>query len=434
VPAGNPRTVIDDPTDSLVRILDLVRDEVASTRPELVHASGYGRTLITQRLAQLQGVGLVSGEELRTAVRGRAPVILRFVSERAALLVAELGPASVSVGLANLRGEITSSISEKSEGIAVGLAVNLDQVERLFDRLLAERQDDLPIWGIGIGIPAPVQYLTGRPVGSAITPLWEDFPVRDRLEGRYHVPVWVDNDVNLMTLGEFRAGRARDKNDVIYVRVASGIGAGILSEGRLHRGATGAAGQIAHVEADQNSSVRCYCGKTGCLVAIASGAALVRAATEAVDEHVDSVLAGAVRAGRQLTISDVVVAAQHGDRLSTDLLLESARAVGSVLSSLVNFHNPAQVLLGGPVAHSGDAYLAAVREEIFRQSHPLATRRLSIDESALEESGGMRGAAFMVIDELLSRERIGKWINSGSPTAVFNASEKASRERVDFYS
>ncbi len=416
--AGNLTNVTDDQVDSLVHVLELIRSGSATTRPDIAHASGYGRTLISQRLAQLQDVGLVSGEEVRLGVRGRAPVVLRFAAERAYVLVAVVDTFTISAALSDLSGELVRIFVEERVA-AAGLEEILESIERLFDSL-TESVDGLPIWGIGVGLPAPVRYSTGRPAGSAITPLWEDFPVRDRLEARYAMPVWVDNDVNLMAFGESRTG-GEDTSDIIYVRVAGGFGAGILSEGRLHRGATGAAGEIAHVQVDKQSTVRCYCGKTGCLVAVAGGPALIAAAETAIREGVSTALATSPRAHTNLTVEDIANAATHNDPLAMDLVYESARALGTVLADLVNFYNPAKILLGGPLAHSNHAYLAGVREEVFRRAHPLATRPLTIDEARFEESSGLRGAALMVVDEMLSRKGIARWINQGTPVGAFES-------------
>lgn len=410
--------IADDQVDSLARVLELIRSGTATTRPEIGHVSGYGRTLISQRLAQLEEVGLVGGDELRPSVRGRSPVILRFTAERAHVLVAVLDEFATSVALCDLSGAIVHKVIEERNP-SVGLSASLDSVERLFDVLL-EGHSGVPIWGIGVGLPAPVQYSTGRPAGSAITPLWEDFPVRDRLEARYSVPVWVDNDVNLMAFGESRSGASDDKSDTLYVRIAGGFGVGILSEGRLHRGATGAAGEIAHVQVDRLSTSRCYCGKLGCLVAVAGGPALIIAAKKALAEGVSSSLAERGDAEQAVTIHDIAQAATHNDPLAMDLVFESARALGSVLADLVNFYNPAKILVGGPLVHSNYAYLALLREEVFRQAHPLATRPLLIEEASFDETMGLRGAALMVVEELLSRNTLAQWINLGTPVGAFH--------------
>ncbi len=129
---------------------------------------------------------------------------------------------------------------------------------------------------MGAGLPGPVEFAEGRPVVPPIMPGWDGYPVRERLSARYQVPAWVDNDVNVMALGELRAGIGRGEQELLYIKVGTGIGAGVVSRGRLHRGAQGAAGDIGHVSVLDDDSVLCRCGNTGCLEALVGGYALAR--------------------------------------------------------------------------------------------------------------------------------------------------------------
>jgi predicted NBD/HSP70 family sugar kinase len=246
-------------------------------------------------------------------------------------------------------------------------------------------------------------------------PGWDGFDVRGYFATRFSAPTWVDNDVNVMALGELRDGLARGRQDVIYVKVGSGIGAGLISEGSLHRGAQGCAGDIGHIAAVTGSQVVCRCGQHGCLEALAGGAALAREGRLAAQRGESAFLAKLAQANRELTGADVGRAAVHGDPRSVELVTTSARLVGETLSQLVNFFNPSLILLGGGVTEVGDLYLATVRQLVFSRSLPLATRSLLIERSPLGNTAGLKGAAFMVIDELLSRERLGLWIEGGSP-------------------
>jgi len=161
--------------------------------------------------------------------------------------------------------------------------------------------------------------------------------------------------------------------------------------------------------------VYCQCGQRGCLEAIAGGVALTTAAEQRAVPTLSPILANKVRGGDPLTIADLVSAAGRGDPLAKKLFTSSARAVGAVMASIVNFHNPSQVVLGGTVAHSSDAYLAAVREEIFRRSLPLATRNLQVRLSEMDDSAGLLGAALMVRDELFTRSYLTEWLRRGTP-------------------
>jgi predicted NBD/HSP70 family sugar kinase len=401
--------------DATVKVLDLVRSGTAHTRPELVRVSGLGRNVVVQRLVHLMEVGLVEEGELGQSTGGRAPRQLRFRADAGTVLVAELGATKISVALSDLTGGLRSHVEEEAD-IKLGPVRILGRVLDLFSDLLAREPDPVQIWGVGIGLPGPVEFSTGQPVAPPIMPGWDGFDV-PAFFARFGARVWVDNDVNLMALGELRTGLAKGQADVVYLKVGTGIGAGLVSRGQLHRGAQGCAGDVGHIAVSQETSVICRCGKVGCLEALAGGAALNRMATVAALEGRSNILAAAAARGR-IDVSDIALAASHGDSVSVELLMESAALVGESLARIVNFFNPSVILIGGQVADAGDIYLAAVRHAVFSRSLPLATRNLQIVWSPDGDEVGLRGAAFMVIDELLSRELLGSWIDNGSPTAV----------------
>ena len=412
--------VSSDRMDGLVVVLDLVRSGAARTRPELVRRSGLGRTVVTQRLGQLLARGLVEEGALGPSTGGRAPRELRFRADAGVVLVAELGATSMAVGITDLAGELLEHRGEPWD-IATGPVATLDRVEQLFDALLAARPGT-QTWGVGVGVPGPVEFASGRPMAPPIMPGWDGYPVRDRLSARYGAPVWVDNDVNVMALGEVRSGLARDTTDVVYVKIGTGIGAGLVSRGRLHRGAQGCAGDIGHVAlggaVPGASEIVCRCGNTGCLEALAGGAALARDATAAARGGRSTVLADRLAEVGRLEAHDVVRAAEFGDATAVELLQRAGTIVGETLAALVNFFNPSMILLGGGVGASGDLLLATIRQAVYRRSLPLATRELQIVRSPLSGRAGLRGAAFMVVDELFSRERLGDWIGEGAPTSL----------------
>jgi predicted NBD/HSP70 family sugar kinase len=225
--------------------------------------------------------------------------------------------------------------------------------------------------------------------------------VRSFFADRYHAPVWVDNDVNVMALGELRGGLAAGHQDVVFIKIGTGIGAGLVSRGLLHRGAQGCAGDIGHMAVGE-STVQCRCGQLGCLEALAGGYALGRDGLELAHSGQSPALAGELAAGHEITAQSVVDAALRGDPAARRLVVDSARLVGEALARVVNFFNPSLILIGGGVASAGDLYLTQVRLTVLGRSLPLATRSLEILQSPLADRAGLRGAAFMVVDELLS--------------------------------
>ncbi|MBK1788059.1 ROK family protein [Prauserella sp. ASG 168] len=406
--------------DSLTTVLDLVRSGAARTRPEIGRHSGLGRTVVTQRVNQLTECGLMEEGALGPSSGGRAPRELRFRATAGVVLAAELGATSIAAGVTDLAGTVLAEREEPTD-IALGPEPVLDRVEALFDTLLDDvraEHGDVAVWGIGIGLPGPVEFATGRPSAPPIMPGWDGHPVRDRLTARFGAPVWVDNEVNTMALGELRAGTAKGQSDILYVKIGTGIGAGLVSGGRLHRGSQGCAGDIGHAAVADEATVVCRCGNTGCLEAYAGGAALARDGLDAAKEGRSEFLAGVLDSAGTITAADISRAAQSGDRVSVELLTRAGRLIGSLLATLVSFYNPALVIIGGGVADAGDLLLAAVRESVYRRSLPLATRELRIARSSLSDTAGVVGAAFMVIDELFAPERLAHWVVAGSPAGA----------------
>jgi glucokinase-like ROK family protein len=413
--------------DGLDQVLGLIRTGHATTRPQLAQRSGLGRTAVAQRVSELIEAGVVIDDSLGPSTGGRAPRQLRFNESAGRILAAEFGATTVTVCTADLAGHIIAERQAPND-IASGPDDGLGLVETLFDEMLADERDAPQVWGVGISLPGPVEFARGRPISPPIMPGWDDYGVRERLTGRYGVPAWVDNDVNVMALGELRAGHARGARDFVCVKIGTGIGAGLVSGGLLHRGAQGCAGDVGHVAVVDDGNVVCRCGNTGCLEALAGGAALARDGQLLAATGRSAYLSEIVHSGRAVSASDVSAAARHGDPGAVELLNRSGRLVGNMLATVVNFYNPSLILIGGSVTSAGDLLLAAMREAVYRRSLPLATRDLRIAYTALGERAGLVGATCMVIDELFSRESLPVWLRSGSPVGHLHQSDSATAQ------
>jgi glucokinase-like ROK family protein len=332
--------------------------------------------------------------------------------------VADLGATSIDVAVTTLDGRILGHHDEPAE-IEAGPQVGLERVEERFDQLLATTHG-LPgsLWGIGVGVPGPVEFAGGRPVSPPIMPGWDGYPIRERLAARYRAPVWVDNDVNVLALGEWRSGVAAGHDDVVVVKIGTGIGAGIISGGRLHRGAQGSAGDVGHIQVVDDPNVVCRCGNVGCLEAQAGGAALGKLGEAAARDGRSPRLRTALDQRGRVTAEDVARAASWGDPVAVAMLQAAGRLIGAMLASVVNFFNPSLIVIGGGVANSPDQLLASIRETVYRRSLPLATRDLLIQRSSLGPLAGVIGASSMVVDEVFSREAIGQWLAAGDPTEL----------------
>jgi glucokinase-like ROK family protein len=400
--------------DVLVTILDEIRHGRAATRPEIVDRTGIGRGVVAKTVADLIERGLVDEQGTGRSTGGRAPRMLRLRAEAGHLLAADIGATSIGVAVTDLASRILRHVEEPAD-LADGPATILDRMHELFQGLL----DDLPdvpgsLWGIGIGVPGPVEFSTGRSAAPPV-PGWDGYPVRDVVAERYRVPVWVDNDVNVMALGELRAGIAGDHDTIVFVKIGTWIGGGLISGGHVHRGVEGSAGEIGHVRITDDPTVLCRCGRVGCLAALAGGSPLARDGERLARAKESELLAEVLERTGRIEAKDVAHAARLGETACRELVLENGRRIGQALAMVVNVYAPSLVVIGGGVARAGDELLAAIRESIYAFSLPLATRHLAIQRTALDELGGVIGAASMAADEIFARHRMVAWLPDGTP-------------------
>lgn len=400
-----------DEATSLLRIVNLVRTGEATTRPEIGRVTGLGRGVVTQRIDQAIEMGYLEDAEFGQSSGGRAPRTLRFRSDRGLIVVCALGALHMHVGIAGLAGEVIDQ-NHRAWDIARGPGETLETVMEMIDELLG-RNAPAPVWGVTVGVPGPVDFDNGRPVAPPIMPGWNGFDVRRRFEERFDAPVWVDNDVNLLAMSE-RARRHGEHVDLIYCKVGSGIGAGLLSHGRIHRGANGAAGDIGHVRV-RDAEVLCRCGKVGCLEAVAGGWALVRDAETAIADGATGYLATRVEKGELLTPAGIARSAADGDALAISLIQRSARIVGESIAALVNMFNPGVIVVGGSVAAAGEVFLAEIRQRVYELSLPLATRDLAIVSSVDDEREPVRGGVELAREQLFELT-FPRWFANGRPT------------------
>ncbi len=414
-------SVPDEALDTLVLVLDEIRLGRSRSRSELAERTGLGRAIVARRLAELIGRGLVVEGDPGPSTGGRPARQLTFRSDAGHLLIADLGASSIDVALTTLDGRILAHRDEPAQ-IEFGPELELRRVEELFDQLVATTPG-LPggLWGIGIAVPGPVEFASGRPITPPIMPGWNGYPIRERFAERYGAPVWVDNDVNVLALGEWRSGVAAGHQDVVVIKIGTGIGAGIISGGRLHRGAQGSAGDVGHIQVSDDPEVICRCGNIGCLEALAGGGALGRAGEDAARDGRSTRLQTALDQRGRVTAEDVARAASSGDPVAVAMLQAAGRRVGSMLASVVNFFNPSLVVIGGGVANSPDLLLAAIREAVYRRSLPLATRDLLIQRSSLGSLAGVIGASSMVVEELFSRASMAQWLDAGEPAGLVDS-------------
>ncbi|RKN10540.1 ROK family transcriptional regulator [Streptomyces radicis] len=380
------------------RLLRLLRDGGPSSRAQLGDRIDLSRSKLAVEIDRLLETGLVVGDGFAASRGGRRSHNVRLAPQLRFLGV-DIGATSIDVAVTGpeleILGHLTAPMDVREGPVAVFEQV-LTMTAKLKDDGLAEHFD-----GAGIGVPGPVRFPDGIPVAPPIMPGWDGFPVREALGQELGCPVMVDNDVNLMALGEQHAGVAHSVQDFICVKIGTGIGCGIVADGKVHRGATGSAGDIGHIQVEAEGR-QCPCGNRGCLEAYFGGAALARDAEEAARDGRSAELASRLETMGTLTAADVSAAASAGDVAALDLIRHGGNRTGQVIAGLVSFFNPALVVIGGGVTGLGHTLLAAIRTQVYRQSLPLATGNLPIVLGELGPAAGVTGAARLISDHLFS--------------------------------
>jgi predicted NBD/HSP70 family sugar kinase len=392
-------------------LFQLVREGQASSRAELARTTGLARSTVSQRVDALLGHGLLVEQGDAPSTGGRPPTQLVFDAASGVVLCADLGATHCRLAVSDLDCTVLAELPAE-RAIADGPDAVLGWVRERFTELLAEvGRTAADVRGIGIGVPGPVELAAGRAVSPPIMPGWDGVPIPAHFAEDFPgVPVLVDNDVNVMAMGEYWTSWRHDCADLLFVKVATGIGCGIVSAGAIHRGADGTAGDLGHVQVADAGDALCRCGNRGCVEAVASGGALARELTSIGVRADDS--------------RDVVRLVRAGNSQAVTLVRQAGRLVGEVLAGAVNFFNPAVIVVGGDMAHAHEQFFAGVREVVYRRSTALATRHLELARSRLDDRAGVIGCAVTAIGRILSPDAIDAAIEAAAappPTAELGA-------------
>jgi predicted NBD/HSP70 family sugar kinase len=383
---GSPRTETRESAAPATagELLDLVRSGRASTRSQLRALTGLSRTAITTRVSSLTSAGLLLlGEEL-ASTGGRPPGALVFNQHAGVVVAVAIGRSRSQLAVMDLDGEEIASDSRDHE-VGVGPDELMPQIA---DRLVGLLDGvDPPVLGVGLSLPGTLDSLRGLSIGSPVMSGWDGVELAPYLDDVTHAPLFVGNDADVLARSEL-LGRSAALDDVLVVKASTGLGLGIIADGRVLSGHLGAAGEIGHTKVDAAAGLPCRCGATGCLETLAGGWALVAKARESGHE------VGHLR--------DLVALALQGDPTARGLLRDSGRELGEVLAIAINLLNPAAIVIGGDMASAFDFHVAGIRESVYALAAPLATRDLQFLPATHGDRAGLVGCAALALDHVLS--------------------------------
>lgn len=382
---------------NIALVINTIRQHEPISRVDIAERTGLGRSTVTGIINTLLKEGLVSESGSADSVSGRRPVLLSFNASARYAVGVKLAPRQATVALVDLNGKVLYAeeipVTPHRGPEVVVHAIN-DALEAALHRQGASRDQLL---GLGLAMPGVVDPATGTALSSYFLG-WANTPVRDLLEQELDLPVYVDNDANAMALAETLYGAGRGAEHVLAVTVGVGIGAGVIIDGNIHRGAYFSAGELGHV-CVQPDGPTCVCGRRGCLEAVAADAAMVRRARE-------ELLAGRADLLRKLvgghvdllTREDVVAAALEGDESSRAILAESGRWLGLVAGNAMNLISARRIVVGGEAAlEAGELILGPMRESLLGVLFPAPPEGFQVVLSTLGRHAWVQGAAALVL-------------------------------------
>jgi glucokinase-like ROK family protein len=369
------------------RVIDALRDRGRASRAEIARATGLSRSTVSSIVSDLIDSGLLAehGEETGVAhgeAGGRPPVLLSLNPSAGLAVGIDFGHTHLRVAVSDLSHEILAE-SWRELDVDHSAEQGLDAAAELVDQVLTESSADRnAVLGVGMGLPGPIDRSTGTVGSSSILPGWVGMDPAKEMERRLRLPAHVENDANLGALAEYVWGSGKGHSDVIYIKLSSGIGAGLLLGGRLHEGAGGTAGEIGHTPAQQGTAI-CRCGSRGCLETVASA--------RAIAEQL-----GASR-GEPVSPQKLLQLTADGDPAAARLIAEAGREIGVALAGLCNLINPDCVVIGGDLSAAGELITEPVFESIRRYAIKSAADQVRVVPGVLGERAELLGALALVL-------------------------------------
>ena len=387
-----------------LRVIDALRDEGLISRAEIARRTGLSRSTVSSLVSELQADGLVVERSEPAAAHGdqggRPPILLSFDASAGVAVGIDFDHHHVRVAVSDLSSRI---LVERELQLDTDHAAHegLDAAAELVGELLAEAGvDEARVIGAGMCLPGPIHRPTGVVGSTAILPGWVGVAAAEEMHRRLDLPILVDNDANLAALAEAAFGAGRDAKDLVYLMISSGIGAGLVLNGRLYRGAEGLAGELGHVLVDADGPV-CRCGNRGCLETVAGTDALAELLRRSHGDGLD---------GRA-----IVRLAREGDLGCRRVIADAGRAIGKAAATLVNVLNPELLIVGGDLSDAGELLLDGVRESLERSALPTAVQAATVVAGSLGDRAEVLGAIALVLSEAERDHPFARWWRRGDP-------------------
>lgn len=365
------------------------------SRTDLADQMGLTRAAVTMIITDLIDNEIILEAESRSIPSGRPPVVLEINPKRGMVASVDMGASHINIAIADFSAKIIEEVSLPFN-IKLGPEVCLAKVSQILRELLDRCGVSISeLMAIGVGVPGPVITDAGAVIAPPIMPGWDGYPIREALQKEWGLPVSLNNDAELGALGEWAYGAGRGEKNLAFIKVGSGIGAGLIINQQIYGGTTGSAGEIGHLTIDENGPL-CSCGNRGCMEAFAGGHAIAQQAIELVKSGKRTLLSSIPL--ENLTAQDVAKAARRGDLPSQEIIMRAGTFIGIAIAGLVNLFNPGAVIIGGGVAQAGDLLTTSIRQAVRERSLRASEQGVRITTAMLGKRSSLMGATVQAIN------------------------------------
>jgi glucokinase-like ROK family protein len=375
-------------------VLKVIREERPISRAEIAKRTRLSRSTVSAIVDKLLETGFIREQGVGKSRGGRRPILLDFNPRAGFVVGLDIGATHLLAVVADLQATLLVTLEEPFS-IEVGPEKGLAQAAQIVETALEQANISRPrVLGVGVAVPGPVDYAAGMVVSPPIMPGWDRVPIRDRLQEALSLPVYLDNDANLGALGEYAYGAGKNVSNLAYIKIGTGIGCGLIVDGRIYRGQRGYAGEIGHLTIDENGPP-CRCGSFGCLESMASAEAIVRRAEMAMQAGQQTSLSR----HRRLTATDIARAARERDALSQQLFEEAGRHIGVALAGLINLFNPGRVIVGVGADETSELLLDPVQRTVGARAMAGSLADTRIVPAQLRHEAVAAGAVALVLEQ-----------------------------------
>ncbi len=376
--------------------VDLIRFATTGiSRTDLADQMGLTRAAVTLIVNDLLENGVILEAESRAIPNGRPPVVLEINPKRGLVAAVDMGATHVNIAIADFSAKIVAETSLPFD-IKQGPQSCLAEVRRILQELLDQYGISISeIMAVGVGVPGPVIKDAGMVMSPPIMPGWDRYPIRKNLEEAWGCPVSLNNDAELGALGEWAYGAGRGEKNLAFIKVGSGIGAGLIINQQIYGGTTGSAGEIGHITIDENGPL-CTCGNHGCMEAFAGGNAIALQARKVVESGKRTLLSNIPI--ENITAQVVADSARRGDLPSQEIIMRAGTFIGIAIAGVVNLFNPSAVIIGGGVAQAGDLLTTSIRQAVRERSLHASEQSVHITTAMLGQRSSLIGATVQAIN------------------------------------